>query len=82
MPPHDFRPIQAGTPRAVVDDMTAQTAISFDAAAEYLESLGWTKAQRETFYAQVIRYRNQGRRLDLVAAEWDVPESVVEAVAY
>jgi hypothetical protein len=56
-------------------------AISFDAACEWLRaSLRYTDEQVTAVVDQSLRYQDEGRRLDLVAAEWDLPEYVVEAL--
>ena len=56
-------------------------AISFDAACEWLRgSRHYTDSDMESIVGQAHRYQSEGRRLDLVAAEWDVPEYVVEAL--
>lgn len=58
-----------------------ETAISFDAACEWLRgSMHFTAENIDDLVGQAYRYSEQGRDLGLVAAEWDVPEYVVEAM--
>ena len=62
--------------------MTTTKAIrTLNAARCYFVTALPEVLDRQALESQIVRYGNSGRRLDLVAAEWDVELWAVEAVA-
>jgi hypothetical protein len=61
--------------------MTSKTEKTQTAARKYFVAAIPEVLDRQALESQIVRYASAGRRLDLVAAEWDVELWAVEAVA-